>query len=229
MSDDLTAKHAASPDAHPSSFILHPFPTLYPLTDRTLTKLSHAEQVARLAAGGARLIQLRDKHSTPAGVYDEACRAVRAAREASVRIIINDRADIALACGADGVHLGQDDLPAEAARGLLGDDSIIGVSTHNLDQARRAARAPVSYIAIGPVFATTTKVNPDAIVGLDLVRRVREHLPAHIPLVAIGGITHDNARTVLDHGADAVAVVGALLAVPDEITARTENLIACLA
>ena len=195
-------------------------PRLYPITDRQLSGLSHAEQVARFAAGGATFIQLRDKHVSPREFYQEAEAALRVARGRSVRLIINDRADVALALGADGVHLGQDDLLPEAARRLLGDRAIIGYSTHNLAQAQEAALLPIDYLAIGPIYATATKANPDPVVGLDGLRRVREQLASRLPLVAIGGITMENAHVVIDAGADAVAVVGALLSVPDEIERR---------
>jgi len=196
-------------------------PRLYPITDRKISVLSHSEQVARLVAGGATLIQLRDKHASPREFYEEAEAALRVARGRSVRLIINDRADIALALGADGVHLGQDDLPPEAARRLLGDRVIIGYSTHNLAQVQEAALMPIDYLAIGPIYATATKANPDPVVGLDGLRRVREQLDPRLPLVAIGGITMANARAVLDAGADVVAVVGALVSAPDEIERRT--------
>ena len=199
-------------------------PKLYPITDVRLSGLSHAEQVARLGAGGAAIVQLREKHLSPREFYDEAERALRVARELGVRLIINDRADIALALGADGVHLGQDDLQPEAARRLLGEEAIIGFSTHSLEQAREAASLRVDYIAIGPIFNTSSKENPDPPVGLDGLSRVRQAVGS-IPLVAIGGITRDNARAVLEAGADAVAVISALLAHPDEIKERTRDLI----
>ncbi len=208
-----------------SAFRIPHFPPLYPLTDTTLTGLTHAEQVARLIEGGARIIQLRDKHSAPRAFYAAAREALTVARAANVPLIINDRADIALALQADGVHLGQNDLPAEAARRLLGDAAIIGVSTHNLAQACAAAKLPVSYIAIGPVFHTTSKTKPDPIVGLDGVRQVRASLPAHIPLVAIGGITMERARAALDAGDDSIACLGATLADPDNIAGQTRLLL----
>jgi thiamine-phosphate pyrophosphorylase len=145
-----------------------------------------------------------------------------------VQVIVNDRVDIALAVGADGVHLGQDDLPAEAARRVLGENSIIGVSTHTLEEAKAAAHQPVNYIAFGPIFHTSTKANPDPVVGLDRLREVRANIPAHIPLVAIGGITAANARAVITAGADCVAVIGAVLADTDAIAERTQNFLACL-
>jgi thiamine-phosphate pyrophosphorylase len=204
-------------------------PKLYPVTDRRLSGLSHAEQVARLADGGATFIQLREKHLSPREFYREAEEALRVARVRGMKLIVNDRADIALALGADGVHLGQDDMPPEAARALLGEGAIIGFSTHNVAQAAEAARLPVDYVAIGPVFPTSSKSNPDPVVGLEGVARAREAV-GHTPLVAIGGITRENARAVLEAGADAVAVIGALLtpADPAEITRRTREFLGLL-
>jgi thiamine-phosphate pyrophosphorylase len=199
-------------------------PKLYPITDRSLSGLSHAEQVARLADGGARVVQLREKHLSPRDFYREAEEALRVARERGVKLIVNDRADIALALGADGLHLGQDDMPPEAARALLGDEAIIGFSTHNVAQAIGAARLPVGYVAVGPVFATSSKSNPDPVIGLEGVARARAAV-GRLMLVAIGGITRENARDVLEAGADSVAVIGALLAPTDpaEITRRTRE------
>jgi len=202
-------------------------PKLYPITDVRLSGLSHAEQVLRLSAGGATLVQLREKHLSPREFYDEAGRALRVARERGVRLIINDRVDIALALRADGVHLGQDDLAPEAARRLLGEEAIIGFSTHNLEQAREAARLRVDYIAIGPIFNTSSKENPDPTVGLDGLSRVRHEIGS-IPLVAIGGITRENARAVLNAGADSVAVIGALLTRPGAIEERTRRFISAI-
>jgi thiamine-phosphate pyrophosphorylase len=204
-------------------------PKLYTITDRRLSGLSHAEQVARLCEGGARLVQLREKRLSPREFYQEAEEALRIARARGAKLIINDRADIALALGADGVHLGQDDMPPEAARALLGEGAVIGFSTHNVEQAIAAARLPVDYIAIGPVFATTSKENPDPQVGLEGLRRVRE-VAGRVPLVAIGGITRDNAHTVLASGADSVGVISALLDPedPSEITRLTRDFLAGL-
>jgi thiamine-phosphate pyrophosphorylase len=197
-------------------------PKLYAITDARLSGLSHAEQVARLSAGGATLVQLREKNLSPREFYSEAEEALRVARARGVRLIINDRADIALAVQADGVHLGQDDLPPEAARSLLGRRAIIGFSTHNIEQARAAARGAVDYIAIGPIFPTSSKDDPDPLVGLDGLRRVRQVIH-DVPLVAIGGITHENAREALAAGADSVAVISALLTESSEIASRTRE------
>jgi thiamine-phosphate pyrophosphorylase len=198
-------------------------PKLYAITDARLSALSHAEQIERLADGGARLVQLREKQASPRDFYREAREAMRVARARGVKLIINDRADIALALEAEGVHLGQDDLPPEAARRLLGDHFIIGYSTHDLRQVEEAARLSVDYVAFGPIFPTRSKENPDAVVGLELLKRARASLDAAIPLVAIGGITRENARAALDAGADSVAVINALVSEADGIALRTRE------
>lgn len=204
-------------------------PRVYPITDVGLSGLGHAEQVALLCEGGAGLVQLREKRLPPREFCRQAAEAVRAAHGRGERVVVNDRADIALASGADGVHLGQDDLTPEAARRLLGRAAIIGYSTHNVEQAREAAGMPVDYIAIGPVFDTASKERPHPVVGLDGVRRAREAVGGR-PLVAIGGITRHNARAVIEAGADCVAVIGALLSPtsPAEIARRTRELLALL-
>jgi thiamine-phosphate pyrophosphorylase len=203
-------------------------PKLYPITDMRLSGLAHAAQIARLCDGGARFVQLREKHLAPREFYREAQAALAVARERGAQLIINDRADIALALQADGVHLGQDDLDPAAARRLLGENFIVGYSTHSIAQAIEAARLPVDYIAIGPIFATQTKENPDPIVGLEGLRRVRDSIDSSIPLVAIGGITETTARAALDAGADSVALISALLAAPDLIARRTREFLEIL-
>ncbi len=200
-------------------------PKIYPITDRRISGLSHAEQVRRLCAGGATFIQLREKHLSPREFYRAAVEALEVARGHNARLVINDRADIALAISADGVHLGQDDLPPEAARELLGADFIIGYSTHNVGQAVAAAKLPVDYIAIGPVFTTASKENPDPVVGLDGLCRVRAELGTGVPLVAIGGVNSTNAQDALLSGADSLALIGHLLETPLEITSRTRKLL----
>lgn len=191
-------------------------PKIYPITDTRLTALSHAAQVERLINGGATLIQLREKHAAPKDFYEDARAAIEIARRANVKIIINDRVDIALALKADGVHLGQDDLPPAEARRILGEKAIIGFSTHSIEQAIQAAQMPVDYIAIGPVFATQTKENPDETVGTEGVRAVRAAI-GDFPLVAIGGITAENSRQVFEAGADSLAVIKAILFPPEKI------------
>jgi thiamine-phosphate pyrophosphorylase len=197
-------------------------PRLYAISDRRLSGLSHLDQVYRLIKGGATWIQIRDKDSTPDALYQVALACIDKARPLGVRIIINDRADVALAADADGVHLGQDDLPAEEARRLLGNDRIVGVSTHTVEQAVAAARSCVDYVAIGPVFATSTKQNPDPTVGLSTIAEAKKGIEK--PLVAIGGITLQNAHDVILAGADSVAVISDLYSSTD-IAVRTKEFI----
>jgi len=185
-------------------------PRIYPITDPRIAKISHAEQVQKLMAGGAEIIQLRDKYHAPKDFYEAAKAALAIAQRQSVKIIINDRADIALALKADGVHLGQDDLPPDRARKILGERAIIGFSTHNLKQAIAAIKFPIDYLAIGPVYATRTKENAEKIVGIEGVKTVREAI-GDFPLVAIGGITTKNVSEVLRAGANSAAVISDLL------------------
>jgi len=179
----------------------------------------------RLSAGGATLIQLREKHLAPRDFYREAEEALRVARARGASLIINDRVDIALALQADGVHLGQNDLPPAAAREILGERAVIGFSTHNVEQAIEAARLPVDYIAIGPIYPTASKENPDPVIGLEGLRRARRAI-GRIPLVAIGGIRLENMSEVFEAGADAVAVISLLLADPKGIEERTREILA---
>jgi thiamine-phosphate pyrophosphorylase len=196
-------------------------PKIYPITDVSISNLSHVEQIKRLINGGAGLIQLREKNASPREFYESAREVLSVAEERNVKIIINDRADIALALKT-GVHLGQDDLPPPAARKLLGKNAVIGFSTHSVEQAIEAVRLPVDYIAIGPVFATKTKQNPEKTVGLKGVERVRRAV-GNFPLVAIGGVTFENAGSVFAAGADSVAVIGDLLGEPDKIREKMKR------
>ncbi len=198
---------------------------LYAITDQRVSGLDHVQQVERLIAGGAQLIQLREKQLPAREFYEVAVRAVALAHSCSARIIINDRVDIALAAKADGVHLGQTDLTPIAARQLLGAHAIIGFSTHNPQQVEAAANLPIDYLAIGPIFPTSTKQNPDPVVGIDCLRQIRQLVPT-IPLVAIGGITLSNAADVLAAGADAVALIRGLLDNDSEVTSRTAKFLA---
>jgi thiamine-phosphate pyrophosphorylase len=202
-------------------------PKVYPITDTYLSGLSHAEQVARLIEGGASLIQLRDKHTAPREFYRQAAAALEVARDHHARLIINDRVDIALALKADGVHLGQTDIPAAAARRLLGKEAIIGFSTHSIQQARLATALPVDYLAFGPVFQTSTKEKPDPVTGLPVLREVVA-MKGSLPLVAIGGITLANAPEVLKAGADAVAVIAELVADPTKIAENMSKMLAAI-
>jgi thiamine-phosphate pyrophosphorylase len=184
---------------------------LYPLTDRVISGLPHDEQVYRLSERGMTLVQLREKLLSAKEFYQQAAAALRVARERGLKIIINDRVDIALALKADGVHLGEDDMPAEAARRLLGPEAIVGISTHTLEQARRAVELPVDYIALGPIFPTSTKESSHMPVGLDGLRLVRKTV-GNMPLVAIGGITAGRHQEIFDSGADGLAAISDLWA-----------------
>lgn len=199
-------------------------PRVYPLTDVQLSGLSHADQVRLLSLGGATLVQLRDKQMQALQLYEHARAALAVAAKFGLQLIINDRVDVALAVGAHGVHLGQDDMPPEAARRLLGDEAIIGYSTHTIEQAKKALTLPIDYIAIGPIFETATKTDTSPTLGLDGLRAVREAV-GNLPLVAIGGISHANAREVIDAGADSVAVISALLSGPASIQESTQAFI----
>ena len=164
-----------------------------------------------LAAGGVTLLQYRNKEGSGREILSHA-RELRRALGPSVQLIMNDRADLCLAAGFDGVHVGQDDLSPEAVRAVIGPKLILGVSTHNPQQLSAADSCPADYVALGPVFSTASKANADPVVGLEGVRRARGL--TRKPLVAIGGITLANFRSVLDAGADSVAVISALLDSP---------------
>ncbi|MEP6945486.1 MAG: thiamine phosphate synthase [Acidobacteriota bacterium] len=189
--------------------ILH-FPKIYPITDIVVSGMSHADQIRLLVKGGAELIQLREKRLFPRDWFDDARSSVAIARKAGVRLIINDRVDIAAAIGADGVHLGQDDLPPFAAREILGASAIIGFSTHNIEQVREAVKMPIDYLAFGPIFSTVTKRDADPTVGLRLLAEVKSYI-GDLPLVAIGGIDGNNLSRVLAAGADSAAMISSIL------------------
>lgn len=203
-------------------------PKVYAITDTTISGLSHAEQVRQLIDGGIRLIQLREKRIAPGDWIDDAILAAKIARENEVILIVNDRVDIALAINADGVHLGQTDMPAEAARRLLGPKKIIGVSTHTVEQARNALSQPIDYIAFGPIFPTSTKADPDEVTGVERLSAIR-NIVGDMPLVAIGGIDHSNGADVIAAGADSVAVISCLLNGERSISKSSHDLTAITA
>jgi thiamine-phosphate pyrophosphorylase len=173
-----------------------------------------AEEVCgALLAAGVRLFQYRDKRGSSREMFEAVCALIPMIREQGGLLIVNDRADVALVANADGVHLGQDDLPTDLARRVLKPGQYLGYSTHNLDQLRQADASPADYLAYGPIFPTASKEAPDPTVSLDGLARARQATAK--PLVAIGGITVDNARQVIENGADSVAVISALLDAPD--------------
>jgi len=195
-------------------------PRLYAIVDVSCfapplrTTAAIVDYARDLAAGGATLIQYRNKVGTTRETLAHA-REIRRVLGDGVTLIMNDRADICIAAGFDGVHVGQEDLSPEGARKVVGPDRILGVSTHNLEQLQEADAGPADYIAFGPVFATSSKRNPDPVVGLDGLRAARAATKK--PLVAIGGITRANARLVIEAGADSVAVIAELLSSPAKI------------
>lgn len=199
------------------------FPGLYAILDTGLLPEGRtAEDVVRAwLRAGVRLIQLRAKTMDGGPLLDLADRLAAEAAAQGATFIINDRVDIALLSGAAGVHLGQTDLPVADARRLMGADAVIGLSTHDTRQAATALTEPVSYIAVGPVFPTRSKANPDPVVGLDGVRSVAAAARAiGVPVVAIGGITLSSARAVIEAGASSVAVISDLMAGEIEERAR---------
>ena len=169
-----------------------------------------------LLDGGARFLQLRAKAMSGAEFLDTAAAFVTLARSYGARAIINDRADIARLAAADGVHVGQDDLPPSAVRAIAGAATIVGLSAHTREQVDHAVREPITYVAIGPVFGTATKTIGYDPIGVEMVREASRRAAARgLPLVAIGGITIENAASVLEAGAASVAVIGDLLATGD--------------
>ena len=199
---------------------------VYPIVDAGVCGGRDPAPVVRaLGAAGIRIVQLRGK-GLPAGAFLSWVSAgVRAAAETGLRVVVNDRADVALLAGADGVHLGQDDVSARAARRLLGRRAAIGLSTHTPTELEVARREPADYLAVGPVFATATKADSAPVVSLSGVRKARELYRG--PLIAIGGITRARIRSVLAAGADAAAVISAVSgASPGEIADRARALLA---
>ena len=198
-------------------------PRFYPILDRQIAAqngYAAVDAASRILGAGARILQFRHKGAFTREVFEEMERIARLCATHGVRFIVNDRADLARLLDA-GLHLGQEDLTPEQARRVVGADCCIGYSTHNADQLRAAAAQPADYLAIGPVFATASKANPDPVVGIATIRKFRGL--TNRPLVAIGGITRGNARSVIDAGADSVAVIGDLF--PD-ITKRVGEFLA---
>jgi thiamine-phosphate pyrophosphorylase len=192
-------------------------PRLYAVADRTFG--DPVELAEALFRGGARLVQIRDKSANVQVLLAEVEEILRTA-PAGTNLIVNDRSDVARLARAGGVHLGQQDLAPALARKTLAKSQIVGYSTHNLAQAVQADAESVDYIAVGPIFTTSTKLNPDPIVGVDRLREICSKVSK--PVVAIGGITLETARDVLDCGAASVAVIGDILR-HDDVVARTRE------
>jgi thiamine-phosphate pyrophosphorylase len=197
-------------------------PPLYAIVDPLETGRAPLDLAQAMLQGGARVLQLRLKAATSRELLAAAQELRVLTRDAGALLIVNDRPDVARAADADGVHLGQDDLPAAAARRLVGPRAIVGVSTHDVEQARAAAAAGADYLAVGPIFTTSTKPDALAARGIALVRAVRDAVT--VPLVAIGGITPDTAAEVRAAGADAVAMIGALVRARDVAAAVRDAL-----
>jgi len=195
-------------------------PRLYAIVDVSCfamplrTTAAIVDYARDLVAGGATLIQYRNKVGTTREMLDHA-REIRRALPENVILIMNDRADVCIAAELQGVHVGQFDLSPEGARTVIGPHRILGVSTHNLEQLQQAAAGPADYIAFGPIFATSSKRNPDPVVGLDGIRAARA--VTNKLLVGIGGITRANARSVIDAGANSIAVIADLLSSPAKV------------
>ena len=195
------------------------FPRVYPILD-TETLAQHGialeTAAAALLEGGAGILQVRQKGHWTRQVFESARQVACLCREAGAVLVVNDRADFAMLLEG-GLHIGQEDLAPRDARKLIGPDALLGFSSHNLEQLSAAGGEPVDYVALGPVYPTSSKHNPDPVVGVDEVRRLRPLIEK--PLVAIGGITRANAAGVLNAGADSVAVISDL--VPQSPTARS--------
>ncbi len=194
-------------------------PRFYPILDTDTAarrKIAVVDAATRILEGGAGILQLRHKGFWSREVYETLEQVAELCQSCGVPFVVNDRADLARVVEA-GLHLGQDDLPPTAARIVLG-NAPLGFSTHNEAQLRAADAEPADYLALGPIFGTVSKANPDPVVGLEGLRVLR-HMTTK-PLVAIGGITRENARTVLQAGADSVAVIGDLFPDDGDIAGR---------
>jgi thiamine-phosphate pyrophosphorylase len=180
-------------------------PRLYVILDATLLNNSPHQCARELADAGVRLLQYRDKTASARDLLTTSSGLVSSLNSYGASLVVNDRPDVAVLAGAAGVHVGQEDLDPQQARAVVGEEMWIGASTHNLEQFRRAAATSADYVAVGPIFPTTSKVNPDPVVGLELIRQVRQLTEK--PIVAIGGITLKRAASVIEAGADSVAVI----------------------
>jgi thiamine-phosphate pyrophosphorylase len=189
------------------------FPRLYAIIDSGLLTTSELALAELLAGSGVELIQYRSKKASSRSYFETSQQLSSVLMPRGVRFIVNDRPDIALLSGAGGVHVGQTDLGVEEARAICGRERWVGVSTHTLEQVAAADLTSADYVAFGPIFPTTTKENPDAVVGTQLLRQARQL--TRKPLVAIGGITCERAAEVYAAGADSLAVTRDLICAPD--------------
>lgn len=195
---------------------------LYVITGQSFLKGRRLEDVIAAAIrGGADTIQLREKDLNGRELLAAGQLLRRVTRELGARLIVNDRIDVAKAVDADGVHLGQGDLPIEVARAILGPDKIVGLSTHNVEEAVAAERAGANYIGLGPMKPTTTKLDTEPVVGPSGVREVRRHV--RLPIVAIGGIKQEDVAEIIRSGANAVAIISAIVG-SDDVEAAARNI-----
>jgi thiamine-phosphate pyrophosphorylase len=188
-------------------------PRLYVILDSALLTIPIQDCALELAGAGVRLLQYRNKTASARELLSTSQSLAAALIPRDISFLVNDRPDVAVLAGASGVHVGQDDLGVEQARGLVGQEKWVGVSTHNIEQFQKAAETSADYIAVGPIFATSSKANPDPVIGADFIRRVRALTDK--PIVAIGGIKLENAASVVKAGADCVAVISDILTVAD--------------
>ncbi len=198
-------------------------PAFYPILDTEAAarrKVDVVDAAARMLQGGVQILQFRHKGFWSRGVFETLQRVAELCRNAGVLFVVNDRVDLAKLASA-GLHLGQDDLPPSAARLIVGTATMIGFSTHNEAQLQAAAKEPADYVALGPIFGTASKANPDPTVGLEGLRKLRPLIQR--PLAAIGGITRGNARAVIEAGADSVAVIGDLFPEDGNIAGRVKE------
>jgi thiamine-phosphate pyrophosphorylase len=200
-----------------------PLPSLYAILDPEQTKGRSPESVLRrLLEGGVTLLQLRVKTMAPREFFELARRVRSETRAHGCQLIVNDRVDIALACDADGVHLGQEDLPLTPGRKLMG-DKIVGISTHDIGQAKQAEQSGADYIGFGPMFGTTTKATGYSARGVEMLRQIRAAVK--LPVVAIGGINEQNVREVWQAGADSAAIISDILAA-DDVAGKVSRILA---
>lgn len=210
---DQTKQHPLADNG--ASFRRFALPHIYPIVDTATLLARHItplDAAKALIDGGARILQFRHKAAYTRAIFDEAERIATLCAAQQVSFVMNDRADLARLLDAT-LHVGQDDLPPRLARRVLGDQLALGYSTHNLKQLREAATEPVDYLAIGPIFGTVSKQNPDPMVGLEVLREIVAASP--LPLVAIGGITIEHAQRLYDVGVRSVALISDLYAAGD--------------
>src|SRR5216110_898766 len=188
-------------------------PRLYVILDAALLTIPESDCARQLVDAGVRLLQYRNKAASSRDLLESSKRLSSELVPRDVTFIVNDRADVAALAGACGVHVGQEDLGAQEARAVVGRSKLVGISTHNRAQFEQAAATSADYIAVGPIFSTSTKSNPDPVVGTGFIRRVRPLTDK--PIVAIGGITLERVADVVRAGADSVAVISDILRAPE--------------